>query len=508
MGMRIGVSIWQGVVNGINSGRGAVSNASASLMRFSVVKPAENAVQTASPSKVFTRIGQYIGEGLVIGLNDKRENVAKASTDLFKAVMATAKDVTAKIKAQVKELTKSLKELNTENAVTVEGFTQTVGFRVSLAEGEKLKNQMQEIIDLQIKLGMAPVLNVANLGGQLGDLQRFEQVFDGISDTIAETVKYTPSLRDMLALFSNENAQKGLDELAKKFNLTREKLLEMIQAAKQAEDSKFWDSFLDNSTRPRREQGDAKEDQGVTSDFPEISALNEIVPQIKQRWDDFFATFRAGIEGMKANLPSLKESLGENLLNVVNGISDVFGNAVQNWDGTIRGFFQSVAQGFAQMAKQIIADIIRLLIYKAIMKFIGSFTGGGGGSAGDIGSIGGAAPGHARGGLINGEGTSTSDSIFARLSNGEFVMQAKAVAHFGADFFQRLNNLQAPAFASGGMVGGGVMSNSSTVNNNQRAQNFYINVSGGGSNQQNQQTASMIKRELISAMRKEEQRNR
>jgi TP901 family phage tail tape measure protein len=47
----------------------------------------------------------------------------------------------------------------------------------------------------------------------------------------------------------------------------------------------------------------------------------------------------------------------------------------------------------------------------------------------------------ARGGLITGPGSSTSDSIAARLSNGEFVVKAAAVQHYGVDFFNALNSM-------------------------------------------------------------------
>jgi hypothetical protein len=60
----------------------------------------------------------------------------------------------------------------------------------------------------------------------------------------------------------------------------------------------------------------------------------------------------------------------------------------------------------------------------------------------------------ARGGYVHGPGSGTSDSILARLSAGEFVMNAKAVKHFGAQFFSALNALRRPpGFAVGGMAG-------------------------------------------------------
>lgn len=54
---------------------------------------------------------------------------------------------------------------------------------------------------------------------------------------------------------------------------------------------------------------------------------------------------------------------------------------------------------------------------------------------------------HARGGYIAGPGSATSDSILARLSNGEYVMRAAAVEKYGRAMFDQLNR-----FADGGSV--------------------------------------------------------
>ncbi|HZL07022.1 MAG TPA: hypothetical protein VFE45_16640, partial [Coriobacteriia bacterium] len=58
----------------------------------------------------------------------------------------------------------------------------------------------------------------------------------------------------------------------------------------------------------------------------------------------------------------------------------------------------------------------------------------------------------AAGGIVYGPGTSTSDSIPARLSTGEYVVKADAVDRYGPAFFDSLNAMR---FASGGYVGGG-----------------------------------------------------
>jgi len=61
----------------------------------------------------------------------------------------------------------------------------------------------------------------------------------------------------------------------------------------------------------------------------------------------------------------------------------------------------------------------------------------------------------ATGGPVFGPGTGTSDSIPARLSNGEYVIKASRVRQFGTGYFNALNSGHAPRqFASGGPVGG------------------------------------------------------
>jgi hypothetical protein len=61
--------------------------------------------------------------------------------------------------------------------------------------------------------------------------------------------------------------------------------------------------------------------------------------------------------------------------------------------------------------------------------------------------------GYATGGLVSGPGTGTSDSIFAKLSNGEYVMRADAVSMFGTGLLDQMNAGQLPAFAMGGGIG-------------------------------------------------------
>ena len=60
--------------------------------------------------------------------------------------------------------------------------------------------------------------------------------------------------------------------------------------------------------------------------------------------------------------------------------------------------------------------------------------------------------GLAGGGQVNGPGTSTSDSIFAMLSAGEYVVNAKSAAKF-MPLLEAINGGKLPGHANGGPIG-------------------------------------------------------
>lgn len=67
-------------------------------------------------------------------------------------------------------------------------------------------------------------------------------------------------------------------------------------------------------------------------------------------------------------------------------------------------------------------------------------------------AIGAAAVAAATGGYITGAGTSTSDSIPAKLSNGEYVVKAAAVKKYGVDYLHAINTGRLYRYANGGLV--------------------------------------------------------
>lgn len=67
-----------------------------------------------------------------------------------------------------------------------------------------------------------------------------------------------------------------------------------------------------------------------------------------------------------------------------------------------------------------------------------------------------ATSGYASGGMLSGPGTGTSDSILARVSNGEFISRASSVAKYGPDFYHALNAGKVDPRAVQGFADGGM----------------------------------------------------
>lgn len=121
----------------------------------------------------------------------------------------------------------------------------------------------------------------------------------------------------------------------------------------------------------------------------------------------------------------------------------------------------------------------------------GKSGGGGGGILGWV--LGLLGLGFAEGGHVNGPGTGTSDSILARLSDGEFVVNAKSTKQWLPVLEQINNNGKMPAFATGGLVG--PANNKlfkSAVGSSRSQQVFHINVTGDVSNQTRKEVLTML----------------
>ncbi len=144
----------------------------------------------------------------------------------------------------------------------------------------------------------------------------------------------------------------------------------------------------------------------------QINLLNQLLEktevlrqeQIKQVEDQFNI--------LKQSFETVKESMSSALETFFYGMFTNF----DSLGGLINSLFTSILKSIAQVAAQNVT--------RSIFKGIGW--------------------GFADGGLVTGRGTGRSDSIPARLSNGEFVMNADSVKYWGVNFLNDLNSRRSP----------------------------------------------------------------
>jgi hypothetical protein len=106
----------------------------------------------------------------------------------------------------------------------------------------------------------------------------------------------------------------------------------------------------------------------------------------------------------------------------------------------------------------------------------GLFSGGGGDGLGGVASLfSGLAGGFAGGGLIRGDGTPTSDSNVALVSDGEYIINASAASK-NKGLLEMINSGKAPKFAGA--------SNTALLNSSAYAPTVNVHVEGGAQERQ------------------------
>lgn len=196
----------------------------------------------------------------------------------------------------------------------------------------------------------------------------------------------------------------------------------------------------------------------ITGDPEQVAAvenlaikLKEISTTVAQTSDQFFKLKSGAKEAGTQGLVDLLDQLTE---------------GAKSFDEIWRDVARSVVASLRQIASQMLAN---LLIQQALALF-----GGAVGSVGGVGGGGTVVPSAeagvpvAAGGYITGPGTSTSDSIHARLSTGEYVVNAAAVRNVGVDFLHAINESASsgvsPRRRSRGYAEGGLVSNARGAN--------------------------------------------
>ncbi|WP_109860269.1 tape measure protein [Aggregatibacter aphrophilus] len=151
------------------------------------------------------------------------------------------------------------------------------------------------------------------------------------------------------------------------------------------------------------------------------------------------------LEGMKIKIAELKNAGNELEKTFKEGLTEGLQTSIV---GLAKGTM-TLREAVLNLANTIINAMINIAAQQLAMQAASATSGWWGAIAGAFSS---GTVTAATGGYIRGPGTSTSDSIPARLSNGEFVVKADSVAHYGVGFMHAINRRQLRSFSQGGPV--------------------------------------------------------
>lgn len=201
----------------------------------------------------------------------------------------------------------------------------------------------------------------------------------------------------------------------------------------------------------------------------------------------------AAIESEKLALDQLEERM-----DAAKGMAkDFLGGIVSDMRSGVDGA-TALLNAFNRLADKLLDMALDAVINSLFENLLG---GVGGGLFSWLGLKEGGVVEAATGGLIRGPGTGTSDSIPARLSNGEYVVNAAATAR-NRDLLEAINSGKVAAFATGGLVGSApafrpANDNAPTININ-----APITVNGSaGTPEQNADLAAKMGKQLEQTVR-------
>lgn len=167
--------------------------------------------------------------------------------------------------------------------------------------------------------------------------------------------------------------------------------------------------------------------------------LQERLRLEKETKDAFDNDWLAGISNGMRNYANSFQSMRESMSDAVSGslgkMSDALADFVATGKADFRGLAASILQDLSRM-------LIKMALFNAMKAAMGAWGGGGFRDGGMVQQF-------SNGGAVWGAGTSTSDSIPALLSNGEFVVNAAATRRHRA----LLEAVNQNRYASGGAVG-------------------------------------------------------
>lgn len=465
--------------------------------------------------EVLAQIGAGIASAYRQGLDGVRKGTEidakiKASADTkdlsaLEKIMADADKKAKDIGDSLREFHEYEEKANEEAKKYAENGAATLEFKQKEAELEK------KIADLQTK-PKAPARNSSKKQGAVEAVTPADSAvkstrLDNAKSELEELrAKYAKEKAEALANAKDvadnkvrieQDAQNSILAIQKEAMQKAASYRRTVDQAKQAEDKANNSESLSGYVEIMNQKDEITNQSyaSILAHENELSEQRQIMHDQMMlnasSWSDYMQTV------MMQTAQSMQDTLAEGLTNWImqaKSLSEVFSNlaktilqqlvqgALKKWIsslGIIRTLndaadkaeaASAAAQTSAIMTKAAAQARLAAATMISAMPFTAYSAGAIVAGQMDIASTGASVLKKAKGGAIIGPGTSTSDSIPALLSNGEYVINADAAAQIGRTTLDALNSGAYPAFASGGSVGG-------VPGENPQGKNLTLNIS-------------------------------
>jgi hypothetical protein len=310
----------------------------------------------------------------------------------------------------------------------------------------------------------------AGSGVRAGETTGTFTVKDGTGKPVASAVQNFKALRTALgqtyadmnaktSVFATQFTQrsaetfKGATGAASKFSRDQVSSL----ASTRNKSNTVWNGFKSGMTARTGQAYKAIQNQTAGFQRSQVAATTRTSQSTQATWNNWRTGMVNRTNSTYKTLNNATSAFSKNSVSRIAGARDGMGSA---WGGLSPRF------------KPPVSYLIHTVLNKGMVGSMNAMMSklGGGKKVSGV-----SVAGFATGGPVYGAGTKTSDSIPARLSNGEFVMQAKAVDKFGVGFMSMVNQgkmpkdgagftgfskgggvnikMAAPGFAAGGAVG-------------------------------------------------------
>lgn len=308
----------------------------------------------------------------------------------------------------------------------------------------------QKLLEAQGKRHEAAMLGIDDEAKKYDEFLRKLGVPDGSRSQQVEQLRRTQIANED---FSNnqERSQQALNDLTQ----------QQVDLQNQVNSGKLFQSQADESLR--QSEAAALPDLQRRADLLKESAITPEQVQQARDFSNAVATIAQNVDKAGQDMKTLKGGLED----AVNSGVTTFLQDIASGTKSVGDAFRDMGLAVVQSIEQIIIKMIAMKVVESMFSSSAGYSGGGQVNASDMGGV-----QAATGGFISGPGTGTSDSIPARLSDGEFVMRAAVVSQPGMlDMLNSLNRKGSPAmvrhgaprkFADGGLVSASTTAGSSS----------------------------------------------